>query len=108
MREHALLSQHRVRTGAGAPHDRRIITNAPNVMWATDATQIATVQDGKVWLLGVIEHWNAELVGWHVATRGTRFEATQTSAWRSARSSHTSSPAPPTAWRSTTTTAAAS
>jgi putative transposase len=47
------------------------------VMWATDATQITTVQDGKVWLFGVIEHWNAELVGWHVAKRGTRFEATQ-------------------------------
>jgi len=39
--------------------------------------QITTVQDGKVWLFGVIEHWNAELVGWHVAKRGTRFEATQ-------------------------------
>ena len=77
MREHALLSPHRARTGAGAPHDRQIITKAPNVMWATDATQIATVQDGKVWLFAVIEHWNAELVGWHVAKRGTRFEATQ-------------------------------
>ena len=46
-------------------------------MWATDATVIATVEDGKVWLFGVVEHWNAELVGWHVAKRGTRFEATQ-------------------------------
>jgi hypothetical protein len=46
-------------------------------MWATDATQIATVQDGKVWLFGVAEHWNAELIGWHVAKRGTRFEALQ-------------------------------
>ena len=45
--------------------------------WATDATQIATVQDGKVWLFGVAEHWNAELLGWHVAKRGTRFEALQ-------------------------------
>ena len=65
------------RTRTGAPHERHIITQAPNVMWATDATQITTVHDGKVWLLGVIEHWNAELVGWHVAKRGTRFEATQ-------------------------------
>ncbi len=77
MGEHRLLSPHRARTRAVAPHDRQIITKAPNVMWATDATQIATVQDGKVWLFGVIEHWNAELVGWHVAKRGTRFEATQ-------------------------------
>jgi putative transposase len=77
MREHALLSPHRARPRPGAPHDRHIITAAPNVMWATDATQITTVRDGKVWLFGVAEHWNAELLGWHVAKHGTRFEAIQ-------------------------------
>jgi transposase InsO family protein len=58
-------------------HDRQIITEAPNVMWAIDTTQITTVQHGKVWLFGVAEHWNAEFLGWHVTKRGTRFEATQ-------------------------------
>ena len=77
MREHALLSPHRARTPPGTPHDRHIVTAAPNVMWATDATQVTTVQDGKVWLFGVAEHWNAELLGWHVAKHGTRFEAVQ-------------------------------
>jgi putative transposase len=77
MREHALLSPHRARPRPEAARDRHIITEAPNVMWATDATQIPTVQDGKVWLFGVAEHWNAELLGWHVAKRGTRFEAMQ-------------------------------
>jgi putative transposase len=77
MREHALLSPHRARQRTEALHERKIITEAPNVMWATDATQITTVQDGKVWLFGVAEHWNAELLGWHVARRGTRFEAIQ-------------------------------
>jgi putative transposase len=77
MREHALLSPHRARPRPEAAHERHIITEAPNVMWATDATQIATVEDGKVWLFGVAEHWNAELLGWHVAKRGTRFEAIQ-------------------------------
>ena len=77
MREHALLSPHRARTRPETAHERQIITEAPNVMWATDATQITTVQDGKVWLFGVAEHWNAELLGWHVAKLGTRFEATQ-------------------------------
>ncbi len=77
MREHSLLSPHRARTQPEASHDRRIITEAPNVMWATDATQITTVQDGKVWLFGVAEHWNAELLGWHVAKHGTRYEAIQ-------------------------------
>jgi putative transposase len=77
MRQHALLSPHRPRTRPGMPHDRHIITAAPDVMWATDATQITTVRDGKVWLFGVVEHWNAELLGWHVAKHGTRFEAIQ-------------------------------
>jgi putative transposase len=77
MREHALLSPHRARRRTEAAHQRRIVTEAPNVMWAVDATQITTVRDGKVWLFGVAEHWNAELLGWHVAKRGTRFEAIQ-------------------------------
>ena len=77
MRENALLSPHRARQRGEAAHDRHIITEAPNVMWAIDATQITTVQDGKVWLFGVAEHWNAEFLGWHVTKRGTRFEATQ-------------------------------
>ncbi len=77
MRQHALLSPHRARARPETPHERRIITEAPNVMWATDATQVTTVQDGKVWLFGVAEHWNAELLGWHVAKHGSRYEAIQ-------------------------------
>ncbi len=77
MRQHALLSPHRARTRPETSHERQIITAAPNLMWATDATQVTTVQDGKVWLFGVAEHWNAELLGWHVAKRGTRIEAIQ-------------------------------
>ena len=77
MREHALLSPHRARRRGETTHDRHIITEAPDTMWATDATQITTVRDGKVWLFGVAEHWNAELLGWHVAKSGTRFEAIQ-------------------------------
>ena len=77
MRENALLSPHRARRKGEDSHDRQIITTAPNIMWAIDATQITTVQDGKVWLFGVAEHWNAEFMGWHVSKRGTRFEATQ-------------------------------
>ena len=77
MRDNALLSPHRARQRRETAHDRHIITVAPNIMWATDATQITTVRDGVVWLFGVAEHWNAELLGWHVAKSGTRFEATQ-------------------------------
>ena len=77
MRQNALLSPHRARARPETSHERRITTEAPNVMWATDATQVATVQDGKVWLFGVAEHWNAELLGWHVAKHGSRYEAIQ-------------------------------
>ena len=77
MRQHTLLSPHRARTRPETPHERHITTAAPNLMWATDATQVTTVEDGKVWLFGVAEHWNAELLGWHVAKHGTRYEAVQ-------------------------------
>lgn len=77
MRENALLSPHRARPRPEADHDRSIVTEAPNVMWAIDGTQIATVRDGKVWLFATVEHWNAEALGWHVSKRGTRHEALQ-------------------------------
>ena len=77
MREHTLLSPHRTRMRPEAVHDRHIITEAPNVMWATDATQIVTVQDGKIWLFGVIEPWNAEVLGWYVVKCGNRYAAAE-------------------------------
>lgn len=77
MRENALLSPHRARPRPDEAHERSIVTDAPNLMWATDGTQIATVRDGKVWLFATVEHWNAEALGWHVAKRGTRREALQ-------------------------------
>jgi putative transposase len=77
MREHRLLSPHRARPRPETSHGRRIITAAPDVMWAIDATEATTVRGGKVWLFGVVEHWNAEMLGWHVAKHGTRYEAIQ-------------------------------
>jgi putative transposase len=77
MREHTLLSPHRSRARPEVVHDRHIITEAPNVMWATDATQIVTAQDGKIWLFGVIEHWNAEVLGWNVVKCGNRYAAAE-------------------------------
>jgi len=77
MREPHLLSPHRPRRSPEEAHQRQIITAAPNVIWAIDATQVTTLQHGKVWIFGVAEHWNAELLGWHVAKSGKRFEAIQ-------------------------------
>lgn len=39
MRANALLSPHRARSRPAGTHDRRIVTDAPNLMWATDGTR---------------------------------------------------------------------
>jgi hypothetical protein len=56
---------------------KNTVAEAPNLMWGTDATQIPTVLDGKVWLFAVVDHWNAEGMGWHVAKIGNRYAAAQ-------------------------------
>jgi len=75
MREHNLLSPHRVPKGVPDEHNGRICTDAPDLMWGTDGTKILTVDDGWCWFFGAIEHWNAECIGWHVCKRGDRFAA---------------------------------
>jgi len=77
MREHQLLSPHRVRQGAQNLHDGRIMTDAPNVMWGTDGTKVFTLNDGWVWVFSVVEHWNAECLGWNVCKVGNRYQALQ-------------------------------
>jgi len=77
MRENHLLSPHRVRQGAAKQHDGHILTDAPNVMWGTDGTRVFTVDDGWVLVFAVVEHWNAECLGWHVCKVGDRFNALQ-------------------------------
>ena len=71
-----LLSPHRARQPRGTAHGRHIVTAAPNLTRATDATQITTVQDGKV-AVRRRRAPDAELPGWHVTKSGTRSEATQ-------------------------------
>lgn len=75
MKEHSLLSPHRYRQKKEKLHDGRITTDHPGVMWATDASKIFTLEDGWVWFFGVIEHWNAECLGWHLTKKGDRFAA---------------------------------
>jgi len=77
MRENHLLSPSRVHQGEQHEHTGRITTDEPNVMWGTDGAKIFTVDDGWVWLFVVVDHWNAECLGWHVCKHGTRFEALQ-------------------------------
>ena len=75
MREHHLLSPHRTSTAQAKTHDGRIGTDSPNVLWATDGTKIWTEEEGWVWVFTVLEHWNAELLGFHVCKRGDRYAA---------------------------------
>lgn len=73
MKENKLLSHHRVHQGKAKAHDGRIITDAPNQMWATDAVKLWTVEEGWVWMFSVVEHWNAECLGWNITKKGDRF-----------------------------------
>jgi putative transposase len=57
------------------PHDGRIVTDQPNVMWGTDATAAVTVAEGAATIFAAIDHCTAECVGIHIARRGDRFEA---------------------------------
>ena len=68
--------------------------------------QIITVRDGKVWLFGTIEHWNAEALGWHVSKRGDRYAAVQAVSMAVRNASAMSAPALPVASRCDTTMAA--
>jgi putative transposase len=57
------------------PHTGTIVTDAPNVMWGTDATATVTLLDGQAMIFAAIDHCTAECVGIHAAIHGTRFEA---------------------------------
>lgn len=75
MRLAQLLSPHRVVQGEVRAHDGTITTSRPDVMWGTDGMRVETVDDGWVWIFLTVEHWNAEVMGWHVTKRGDRFAA---------------------------------
>ncbi len=75
MRQHHLLSPRRTATVPAKAHDGRIITDAPNVRWATDGAKIWTTADGWLWCFTTIAHCNAECLGHHVCTVGDRFAA---------------------------------
>ncbi|MGE3954469.1 MAG: transposase [Parachlamydiales bacterium] len=75
MKEKRWLSPYRSPKGDERVHDRHIITECPNEMWGTDGARVETVRDGWVWLFTVVEHWNSECLGWHVAKKGDRHAA---------------------------------
>lgn len=76
MQENQLLSPTRpVSNGRKREHKGRIITAEPNKMWATDGKKFYAGKNGWCWFFGVIDHFNDEIIAFHVAKRGTRFAA---------------------------------
>lgn len=77
MQERNMLNATSGGTGSSRPHDGRLITDAPNIMWGTDGKKFFTRRDGWCWLFDVIDHFNSEVIGYNVVKRGDRFEATR-------------------------------
>lgn len=75
MRNNQLLSPYRKAYRPPNPHDGRISTDAPDVMWGSDGTKVRTVDDGLIWIFSVADHWNTECLGWNVCKIGDRFAA---------------------------------
>ena len=76
LRNNQLLSAQRpVKQGARRKHDGTIITQKPNVLWGTDGKQFFTAQEGMCWLFSVIDHYNDEILGYHICKVGNRFAA---------------------------------
>ena len=76
MRENNLLSPNRRSSKASKrEHDGTIITDSPNLMWATDGKKFWIDGLGWHWFFGVIDHFNDEIISWHIAKKGNRFAA---------------------------------
>jgi len=76
MRENDLLSPNRrSRSTKKNDHKGRIITDKPNLMWATDGKKFWVNGSGWHWFFGVIDHFNDEILAWHIAKIGNRFAA---------------------------------
>ena len=76
LRENHLLSPARQsEQDRDNPHAGKIVTEAPDQMWGTDATATCTEAEGAVTIFAAIDHCTAECVGIHVVKRATRFEA---------------------------------
>lgn len=76
MRDNNLLSPNRrPKKTNKREHDGTIITDAPNLMWATDGKKFWVDGSGWHWFFGVVDHFNDEIISWHIAKKGNRFAA---------------------------------
>ena len=70
-----LVSNRAVNNGSSREHDGTIITDLPNKMWGTDGKYFHTKKEGQCWFFSVIDHFNDEILGWHIVKKGDRFAA---------------------------------
>jgi putative transposase len=70
-----LLSPYRRPPRPANDHNGSILSDAPDVLWGTDASLVQTVEDGRVWIFAALEHFNSEVIGHYVSTDGSRFAA---------------------------------
>jgi len=75
MRDNHLLSPFRRPPRPANDHDGTILTDAPDVLWGTDASMVQTVEDGRVWIFAALDHFNSEVIGHYVSADGSRFSA---------------------------------
>ena len=77
MRENGLLSpyRHDPATVRKRTHDGVIVTKAPNILWATDGKKFYVDELGWCWFFGVIDHFNDQLLSWHICKKGDRYAA---------------------------------
>ena len=75
MRGAKLLNKKTEKNGSGRVHDGQIITEHPNTMWATDGKEFHTALEGKCWFIGIIDHFNDEIMSFHVCKRFDRYAA---------------------------------
>ena len=76
MRQEGLLAPVHFRHVHGdKAHEGKIVTEAPNRVWGTDAARFQTEKDGGCWFFVAIDHHGDDVVGWSVAKVGDRFQA---------------------------------
>jgi putative transposase len=69
MRDNQLLSPFRRPPRPANDHDGTILTEAPDVLWGTDATLVQMAEEGQVCVVAAIDHVNFEVFGHHVIGR---------------------------------------
>jgi putative transposase len=60
MRDNQLLSPFRRPPRPANDHDGTILTEAPDVMWGTDATLVQTSEEGRVWVFAAVDYFNSQ------------------------------------------------